>query len=140
MEAPAENKTEHGPRMQLFHVSGFAELATKEVGDRIVLVPGPQGAEGSGVYFSERVPRFEAAEGAQKGVSAVVVIEADSSKGWWRSKGYVMRKFGRPRTWHSDEKQVALEVSKTEMVDGIKYLYCDWKWEVPDESEKESES
>lgn len=101
LEAPAasaENKAEHGPRMQLFHVSGFPGLARKEVGDRIMLVPVPQGAEGSGVYFSEKIPRFEAAEGAQKGVSAVVVIEADSPQGWWRSKGYVMRKFGRPRT------------------------------------------
>lgn len=64
---------EKEPVIRLFHVSGFSELADKGVGDSIVLTPGPQGAEGKGVYFSENVPRFEAAEGARKGVAAVIV-------------------------------------------------------------------
>lgn len=125
---PVEGKREKEPVIKLFHVSGFEELADKSIGDNIFLTPGPHGAEGKGVYFSENVPRFEAAEGAQNHVAAVIVIEADSTSGWWRSKGYVVRKFGRPRTWHSDEKEIALTVSRVEEIDGIKYLYCDWEW------------
>jgi|GEM_PF-1948996 len=130
-----ENIKESAPKVELFHVSGFKEFAEKEEGDSLLLEPGPQGAEGNGVYFSEHAPRFKAAEGAQKqGVAAVIVIEADSTAGWWRSKGYVTKKFGRPRTWHSDEKDIRLTVKKAELIDGVKYLHCDWDWEnMPEE-------
>jgi len=119
---------EREPTMKLFHVSGFAELTEKEEGDKFVLTPGSNGAEGKGVYFAENEPRFSAAEGAQKGVRVVVVIETDTTSGWWRSKGYVVRKFGRPRTWHSDEKEISLKVNKAEAINDVKYLYCDWQW------------
>ena len=44
------------------------------------------------------------------------------------SKGDVKRKFGRPRTWHSDLKNIICTVNKVEEKDGVKYLFCDWEW------------
>lgn len=127
-EVPPSYLAEKEPRRKLFHVSGYAELANKKMGDSFFLHPGQQGAEGSGVYFSENTPRFTAAEGARKNVTAVIVIEAALKDGWWRSKGYVTRKFGRPRTWHSDGKSMLCSIKRIEEKDGMRYLFCDWEW------------
>ena len=121
-------QTEREPPTKLFHVSGHQELMGKELGDSFVLTPGSQGAEGSGVYFSEGDPRFSAAEGARGKATVVVVIEPNSKKGWWQSKGYVMRKFDRPRTWHSEGKNIRCVVTRVEDLAGTKYLFCDWEW------------
>ena len=129
METNFTRSIEHEPATRLFHVSGYGELKDKEKGDSFVLNPGPQGAEGKGVYFAENDPRFTAAEGAKDGASAVVVIGADSKDGWWRSKGFVAKKFGRPRTWHSEGKDVRCTIKNVQEIDGLKYLFCDWEWE-----------
>jgi hypothetical protein len=82
----------------LFHVSSI-----RWSGETVVtLRPGPQGAEGTGVYFSEGQPRFSAAEGTQRsGGGAVFVVSPSSPKTWWRSKGSAWKKHGRPRTWRT---------------------------------------
>ena len=97
---------------KLFHVSGWSKLQSVSAGDTFKLIPGPQGAEGSGVYFSEGVPRISAAEGAGNGVMGIICINRPTSpKGWYRTKNSVCRKFGRPRTWHSAGKDVELIVN-----------------------------
>jgi len=110
----------------LYHVSSWDRLATAAVGDTFVLKPGPQGAEGPGVYFSESDPRFTAAEGAQRaGLAAVVVIPQPlHPRDWYRTKGNVVRKYGRPRTWHSKGGDVRCVVNAVENIEGIPYLYC----------------
>ena len=112
----------------LHHVSGWSDLAAASVGDSFVLVPGPQHAEGPGVYFSADVPRFTAAEGAVKGVAAVVRIDTPSAIGWWRTKAGIARKFGRAITWHSLGRSVRCFVCALSIVDGVRYLDCDWQF------------
>ena len=115
--------------VQLCHVSGWEELSTKDVGDTFVLIPGQQAAEGNGVYFSEEKPRLTAAEGTyvggvRKDPAAIVLISAESAEGWWRTKNSIVRKFGRPRTWHTDGKSIKLKVVAKQ---GIR-LTCDWSF------------
>jgi len=111
---------------KLYHVSSWEPLSAASVGDTFVLKPGPQGAEGPGVYFSEREPRFTAAEGAQRdGIFAVVVIPQPlHPRDWYRTKGSVVRKFGRPRTWHSKGKNVRCTVESIEFKEGTPFLLC----------------
>jgi hypothetical protein len=95
----------------LYHVSSHPTLVGIQVGDTFILEPGPQHAEGPGVYFSEAFPRLTAAEGAnRRGRTGVVQIRADSAQGWWRTKNAAVRRFKRPRTWHTDGKSLRLEV------------------------------
>lgn len=99
----------------LYHVSGWAALAAAQPGDVFTLLPGPQGAEGPGVYFSEGTPRFSAAEGARHGVAAVVVLEVQPPyRRWFRSKSSMCRKRNRPRTWHTMGRSLTLRVVKRE--------------------------
>jgi hypothetical protein len=107
----------------IYHVSSHPALVAARPGDVFTLIPGPQHAEGLGVYFSESEPRLTAAEGAGRlGLTGVVAIEPASPDGWWRSKGGKARKFGKARTWHSDGKNVRCQVR--EVRDGV--TYCDF--------------
>ena len=108
---------------KLYHISGWKEIDLK-IGYSFILRPGPQCAEGKGVYFSENTPRLSAAEGAKKGVSAIIEITAETKKGWWRSKSSVTKKYGRPRTWHSAGKNIFCTI---ENVQG-KNITCSWEW------------
>lgn len=90
----------------LFHLSGWDKLATIQKGETFTLRPGTQNAEGVGVYFSEGEPRLSAAEGCHGSPVALIVIEAAEDNGWWQSKAAKAKKFGKPRTWHSDKKHV----------------------------------
>lgn len=101
--------------MSLFHRSSFVELRNCAVGDSFTLRPGPQGAEGLGVYFSEGAPvRPTTAEGCTaEGQSAIVVIATPSRTGWWLSKNGKSR-FGKPRTWHTEGKTLELRVTQIE--------------------------
>jgi len=97
--------------MKLYHVSGWDKLKFVSPGDVIRLNPGPQGAEGTGVYFSEGVPRITAAEGARTGVTGIIIIERPAStQGWYRTKNCICRKYNRPRTWHTVGKSIDIEV------------------------------
>ena len=111
----------------LYHVSGSADLAALQVGATFTLRPGPQGAEGRGVYFAEGV-RLTAAEGAAGCPAVIVAIAvADSqARAWWRTKPSVARKHGRPRTWHSAGADVRCEVvERDEWSDhGLPVLRC----------------
>lgn len=113
----------------LIHVSGWADLSNVGVGDIFTLLPGPQHAEGVGVYFSEGSPRPSAAEGARNGASAVVSIDADDEdRRWWRTKSGICRKLGRARTWHSAGRPVKCQVIKQLIQEGedIPTLLCTW--------------
>ncbi len=97
--------------MMLYHVSGWQELRGAAVGSTHTLRPGPQGAEGRGVYFSEGEPRYSAAEGAVSGVVAVIAIPRPvSAQGWYRTKNGACRKHGRPRTWHTQGRDLTVRV------------------------------
>ena len=98
----------------IYHVSGWTYLQNVRPGDTFTLKPGPQHAEGLGVYFSEGEPRLTAAEGARRdGVAAIVVLFRTGAN-WWRSKTSVARKYGRPITWHSNGFPVTVRVKRVE--------------------------
>ena len=101
----------------IYHVSSLVYNGE----ETITLVPGSQGAEGKGVYFSESRPRFSAAEGARRlGYHSIFVLHPSTPKGWWRTKNCHVRKFGRPRTWHSEGKVVRLsQLRQIGEVEGI---------------------
>lgn len=115
---------------ELYHVSGNQDLHNKSIGDSFTLNPGPQGAEGPGVYFSESQPRFLAAEGANRtnGAPTVITIQPDSKKGWWRSKNAHVKKYNRPKTWHSLNKSIEFTIADINEMNGIRYLHCDWQF------------
>ncbi len=115
----------------LYHVSNFEELKNVKAGDTFLLNPGQQNAEGLGVYFSQDKPRHTAAEGAGRtGIMGVVVIKAEPSKEWWRSKGSTIKKFNRPRTWHTYGKSIILTVEKIHNDPDSQYptLECSWEF------------
>jgi hypothetical protein len=115
----------------LYHRSSWPALGAAAVGDAFVLHPGIQGAEGSGVYFSEGVPVVAStAEGVGRAgsESAIVRVEVGSPAGWWRTKAGLAKKFGRPRTWHSDGKSLRIVVRDVSSLDGVPLLTCDWSW------------
>jgi hypothetical protein len=112
----------------LFHVSGWQDLSSLSIGESFILQPGRQCAEGLGVYFAEGATRVSAAEGCQGVPSAIVVIEASNNAGWWQSKAAKARKFGKPRTWHSDGKRVACTVEAIDQMEDIPVLHCAWTW------------
>jgi hypothetical protein len=115
--------------ISLFHVSGWALLATATIGIEFVLVPGPQHAEGPGVYFSEGSPvPSSTAEGSHDGVAAIVHLATESHAGWWRTKSSLARKFGRARTWHSDSKSIRCVVRRVDVVNGSRLLDCEWSF------------
>ena len=114
-------------KTKLFHISSHPKLKNIKKGDTFKLKPGSQGAEGFGVYFSEVKPRPKAAEGANRTEkTGIIQIEPESSKGWWKSKGFKTRKFGKPRTWHSDGKNIKCKVKEI-TVEGV--LKCSHSFE-----------
>ena len=116
--------------IRLYHISSW-EGIPRNIGDVFTLHPGPQGAEGTGVYFSAKEPRPGAADAAYNGrlCAALVCIEVQSPKGWWRTKNSVCRKFGRPRTYHTQGKSLRCKVVAKE---GWGKLICEWKWAEED--------
>jgi len=116
--------------VKIYHASAWRALAEARVGDEFVLHPGPQGAEGRGVYFSEGAPRPSASDSCYlAGVAAIVALEVTSPEGWWRGKAGLARKFGRPRTWHTDGKSIRVRVYAVERGD-YPLLRCEWRWEA----------
>lgn len=113
--------------MLAYHVSGWADLASAQCGTEFTLRPGTQCAEGLGVYFSETAPRVSAAEGCCNNPTAIIVIEVESSVGWWRTKPGIARKFGRPITWHTDGKSVTCKVEAVEG-ENPPVLRCTWSF------------
>ena len=110
--------------MKLFHISAWDALAQAKEGDEFTLIGGPQHAEGPGVYFSagEAVPPTTAEGTRVTGISAIVVLDATTPTGWWRTAPRIVRKFGRPATWHSDGKAVQCRVTRREG----REIYCEW--------------
>ena len=91
--------------MILYHVSSLQWGGET----KITLLPGPQGAEGAGVYFSESKPRLSAAEGCRlTGIGTIFCVEVTTAAGWWRTKAGIARKHKRPRTWHTQGAPVTL--------------------------------
>lgn len=117
----------------LYHLSSHPELAAPRVGDEFVLRPGPQGAEGSGVYFSAgtHVPT-STAEGSRGKPVAMVEIVAESPAGWWRTKPGLAKKFHRPITWHSAGKSLRCRVDRVGagLLDGVSIpvATCSWRF------------
>jgi hypothetical protein len=111
----------------LYHVSGWSDLSMMSVGESFILNPGRQCAEGLGVYFAEGASRVSAAEGCQGNPQAIVEIEAFDNAGWWQSKAAKARKFGKPRTWHSDSKSVICHIESIEYCE-VPILHCVWNW------------
>lgn len=87
----------------LYHISALRWAGEKN----ICLCPGTQCAEGVGVYFSEGEPRLSAAEGTHAvGAGVIFCLVADNATGWWRTKNSTVKKFRRPRTWHTASKKI----------------------------------
>lgn len=97
-----------------------------QFGTEFQLDPGTQCAEGQGVYFSEGTPCHPStAEGTfNEGQTGIIVIESGPASFWWRSKGTKAKKFGKPRTWHSNGKSLACKVQD---IQG-QYIYCSWNF------------
>jgi len=99
----------------LYHWSNSKELAQLSPGDIFILNPGPQGAEGPGVYFSTKPVRVSTAEGVgrsdiEKPILVTAYFENINTKQWWRSKGRKTVKFNKPQTWHSNNASVKLDI------------------------------
>lgn len=110
---------------KLYHVSTWKDLSSAKAGDSFILKPGPQGAEGPGVYFAEGKPRPSAADATITSIATrTVAIEVESAKGWWRTKMGLCRKFGRARTWHSQGKEILITVEREEG----DIVHCKWQW------------
>lgn len=110
----------------LFHASGWSDLASLSIGASFTLRPGPQGAEGSGVYFAEGEARLTAAEGCGGNPAAVVRIDVTDPTGWWRTKAALARRHGRARTWHSSGRDVVCRVLEV-LPGATPVLRCDWR-------------
>ena len=127
---------------KLYHVTGWDEVKTLEPGDALTLKPGTQNAQGEGVYFSENLPRYTAAEGAKGNPKAVVEIVAENTEGWYRSKEAFAKKYNKPRTWHTKGKDIRLIViAKMDIEeDGYKgtLIHCDWRF-IQEREEKPEE-
>lgn len=124
---------EPSQRTVLYHISGWEELSSLTPGSRFILKPGSQSVEGKGVYFSADKPvPISTAEGSKGIPAAVVKIYVSNSRGWWRTKPGLAKKFGRQITWHSDGKEVACTVKDVNhtMIAGkeIPVLSCDWSF------------
>ena len=106
----------------LYHISSHPALKHPAVGMQFTLSAGRHNAEGIGVYFSEgKCVPLSTAEGAySNGMTGIVHIRKDSVSDWWRSKNNKSKKFGKPRTWHSNNKSLVLEVN--DIKDNI--FYC----------------
>lgn len=99
----------------LFHAT--AQHFDVRVGTEITLHPGKQNAQGVGVYFSQGEPDVRASDSVwENGLAWVfqVTFKGESSlgKNWWRSKGCRDRAKNRPKTFHSQGRNVRLVVEK----------------------------
>lgn len=103
---------------RLCHASAHEFRA--QVGQEIVLRPGTQNAQGVGVYFAEGVPDVRASDSCEAhGVKTIFHVDfqcATRNSDWFQSKGCRDRAKSRPRTWHSNGRQVRIVVTA---VDGI---------------------
>jgi hypothetical protein len=111
----------------LYHRSNLDKLSSVKNGDKFVLQPGPQGAEGKGVYFSQdKTVRETTAEGtARKPQTAVVVIKTPSRDGWYVSKTGKTIKYGKPRTWHTENKTINLQAVDVKTIEGEKVIFAE---------------
>jgi hypothetical protein len=117
----------NGP-VTLYHRSSLPGLESASVGDTFTLKPGSQGVEGRGVYFSEGRPvPPSTAEGTRRGQeTGIVCIRVTDKSGWWLTKGGNIRKFNRPRTWHTDGKSLLCTVTSVSDAGGTPLVECDW--------------
>jgi len=108
----------------LYHRSSMPELQNINIGETFTLSPGPQGAEGRGVYFSKGTPvKPTTAEGTRGGKqSAIVVMQTPARDGWFVSKSSKTKKFGKPQTWHTNNKPISLQVTNISEINGERIL------------------
>lgn len=111
----------------IYHVTGWKDIIDLDIDDIFILIPGPQEVEGRGVYFSEDIPRFTAAEGSKNKPSAVVMLYPESDKGWWKTKSSIARKFSRPITWHSNGADVECTIFEISKIKEIPLIRCTGK-------------
>lgn len=111
--------------MKLFHITNWEKIP-KKCGESFTLKPGRHNAEGVGVYFSQESSRPTAADGTTSGTCAALIeIEAQGNEGWWKTKNFICRKHGRPRTFHSDKKSLICTILS---ISGWGKLTCSWGW------------
>ena len=130
---------------KLYHRSSMPELKSIGVGETFTLTPGPQGAEGRGVYFSQSQPvRPTTAEGTRAlGQTAIIVMQRPAKDGWFVSKLGKTKKFGKPQTWHTDNKEISFKVTKVTEVNGERIIdvvpTSDWVRSTTPETTKVSQ-
>lgn len=115
------------PSPVLYHVTAWKDVVNLNIGDKFILIPGPQQVEGKGVYFSEDFPRFTAAEGSKNKPTAIIAIIPEYDKQWWKTKSSIARKYSRPITWHSNGANVECLITDILDYESIPILYCNAK-------------
>lgn len=128
----------------MYHVTSWADLKDVQIGEAFTLRPGRNNAQGEGVYFSETVPRIEAADSARSDPQAIVEIFAEDTNNddsWYKSKGELVEKYQKERSWHTKGKQMRLIVlSKNKLqIDNhtLPIIHCAWRWISEDEIVKD---
>jgi hypothetical protein len=141
-EAGWAEEAEH-IHQKLYHVTGWEEVKDLQPGDALTLTPGEHHAQGDGVYFSEDVPRVEAADHLvqnRKEPEAIIEVVATDTAGWYRSKPELVKKYGKPRTWHSEGKEMRLVVMTKNQVEigdvVVPVIHCAYRWIQEDEEKQ----
>ena len=109
----------------LFHATSFGGFSNLQPGDEVTLVPGKQNAQGVGVYFSEGEPDVRASDSVfEGGLVAIFKVEICTDRSWYKSKGGMDRVKSRPKTWHSNNKDVRLSILSVIREDGHNTYLC----------------
>lgn len=126
----SEKEVEPDNPVDLYHVTGWELPANLEVGDCFVLNPGTQNSQGEGVYFSEEMPRFTAAEGSKGKPTAIIHINGGQrGEGWFVSKSAFAKKYLKPKTHHTNGHKIELTIERREdnYQAGTPMLHCAYK-------------
>jgi len=93
--------------MNIFHRTTWTGI-DQEV---FTLVPGPQAAQGIGVYWSvDHVAPINTAEGCRGEEGIIIVCDDYPADGWRKGKSSIAAKFGKPVAWNSNGKSCACTV------------------------------
>ena len=108
---------------RLFHASSFQGFRSLRAGDVVTLRPGKQNAQGVGVYLSAGAPDVRASDSVHEaGLAVVFDLSVDTDKSWYASKNSADRKKGRPKTWHTQGRDLSVRIDSVQIVDGVRHL------------------
>lgn len=105
----------------LHHLTSWEDVSHAS---SFTLHPGPQGAQGVGVYWSvDRPVRPTTAEGLRVGGEMWNVVATDFPiDGWRKGKESLAKKFGKPVAWNSDGKNCLCHVVDRDNISRTVYV------------------